>query len=217
MIKSVPRSLVRVPGSGRDGGSAAPAISCDLGRVSSLAASISVNPFLPAIMTGTKLPAASPSNNSANNKLATSQVMIGMPDSPASPSSTRTVNSEAKVKASQETKRPRLCVQTTSTSANSHMEVPGKAPSNPPVVVSQRTQSCEGQKRPILTATRKLPSAKTTTPRTVPSPDYTSRTLEQLLEEQKNLREENRMLLQQLAHYTQLRQEKQRHLVGAAG
>ncbi|KAK3866364.1 hypothetical protein Pcinc_028097 [Petrolisthes cinctipes] len=52
------RSLVRVPGSGSDR-SAAPS-TCDLGTVSSLAATVQVNPRLPAIITNPRGAASSP-------------------------------------------------------------------------------------------------------------------------------------------------------------
>lgn len=213
-IKDVPRSLVRVPGSGRSQGSAAPAISCDLGRVSSLAATIPVNPSLPAIMTGSKLFVASPINDPANNKLATSPGLVGIPCSPASPSRRRPRNPEAEAETSQEIKRARLGVHTTSMGATNHSMVGGNVPSSQLVVVPATAQSSEGQDSPSVTATRRIVTARRTQRRPVPSPSYSSRSLEELLEEQRNLREENRILLQQLRHYTQMREERQRRMLG---
>lgn len=124
------------------------------------------------------------------------------------------MNSEEGAEVSQESKRPRLGVHTISTSAASHRMVQGNVPSSQLVVVPPRTQSSGCQERPNLTATRRIATARRIQPQPVPSSDYSSRSLEELLEEQRNLREENRMLLQQLAQYTRMRQERQRRLLG---
>ncbi|XP_063888725.1 uncharacterized protein LOC135115724 [Scylla paramamosain] len=189
-IKDVPRSLVRVPGSGRGHGAAAPAISCDLGRVSSLAATIPVNPCLPAIMIGTKMVAVSSTNYQAKNKLAT----VGIQGISANVSTRRPVNSEAEAEIRQGTKRARVSVDSTTTNASSCE----------PVGVSPGTQSNGNQERPNPTTKRRVVTARRTQPRRVLSSDY-SRSIEDLLEEQRNLREENRLLQQQLAHYTRMR------------
>lgn len=128
-VKSVPRSLVRVPGSGRSHGTAVPAVSCDLGRVSSLAASIPVNPYLPAIMTGSKIVPVSSTNDNdmAKNKLAARLAAIGIHGISTSVSNRRPFNSETEAEAEerQGTKRARLSVDSTTTnvSCSEPMEV----------------------------------------------------------------------------------------------
>lgn len=201
-IKDVPRSLVRVPGSGRGWGAAAPAISCDLGRVSSLAASIPVNPCLPAIMAGTKIvPVSSSTNIMANNKLAASLAAVGVQGISAAVSSRRPVNSEAQAEARQGTKRARVSVSATTTNA----------PSSEPAGASPATQPNGGQERPNPATTRRVVTARRTQPRRVTPPDH-ARSIEELLQEQRSLREENRLLQQQLEHYTRMRQERERRL-----
>ncbi|KAG0719295.1 hypothetical protein GWK47_050812 [Chionoecetes opilio] len=198
-FKDSPRTLVRVPGSGWNRDPSAPAISCDLGWVSSLAATILINPYLPAVMTGSKFLVASRTNNLAKNKLATSQELNSMPGSAVGLSRRRPMNYEEKDETSQESKRPRLSVATPA-GVTGPTVVEGTVPSTQGVAVPVVTQSSARQERPIVTARRTLP-------RPVPSG---SRSMEELLEEQRQLQ---RMLLREFQRITLLQQERQRLLL----
>ena len=199
-IKDMSRSLVRVPGSGRGHGAATPAISCDLGRVSSLAAAVPVNPCLPAIMTGTKMAPVS-SNYLAKNKLAAKLAAIGIQGTSPNVSNRRPINSKAEAEVKQGIKRSRL--STTSTTMN--------VSSTEPADVSPEMQSSGGQDRPNPITKRRIITARRVQPQRVSSQDY-SKSIEDLLEEQRSLREESRRL-QQLAHDTCMRLERERRLL----
>ncbi|KAG0711760.1 hypothetical protein GWK47_019943 [Chionoecetes opilio] len=191
--KDSPRTLVRVPGSGWSRDPSAPAISCDLGRVSSLAATILINPYLPAVMTGSKFLVASRTNNLAKNKLATSQELNSTPGSAVGLSRRRPMNSEEKDETSQESKRPRLSVATPA-GVTGHTVVEGTVPSTQAVAVPVGTQSSARQERPIVTARRTLPR---------PVLSGSRKSMEELLEEQRQLK---RMLLREFQRITLLQQ-----------
>ena len=216
-IKNIPRSLVRVPGSGRSQDAALPAISCDLGRVSALAATVSINPYLPTILKRTKLPVPSSTNNLSQNKLASSQVMTNIPGIAAAPSPKRPMNSGTEPMLSQNMKRLRPAIHTTSMAATSNKTVQGNVPcTSEPVVVPAGTLSTEGQVKPNIAATRRVMVAKRTQPHPSPSSCYSSKSIEELLEIQRKIREENRMLKQLLEYYRRrMPQENTMYLHGA--
>lgn len=213
IAKVVPRSLVRVPGSGRGQGPAAPAVSCDLGRVSSLAASIIVNPNLPAIMAGSRILVVPSVSSVSKNKLATSGAQVGLPGIPVDSTHRRAFSPEEGDDAGQESKRPRLDASSPpandGSSSNPGMERANVHPTQPQEVVA----SGAGQEGQQLSTTRRLATAR----RTISQQDVSSRTFEELQQEQNRLREENRGLLQQLAYYIRLSQARTRQTLLAPG
>lgn len=139
----VPWSRVKVPGTGwgHGGVAAAPAVSCDLGRVSSLAASIPVTPFL----------------------------LVDV--------------------------RPRLMLNFTTTHVCSRE----------PVAVFPGTQPNGDHERPNPTPNRRVVTASVTSP-------HHSKSIEELEEELRSLREERRLLQQQVANYIHMSLERERRL-----
>lgn len=201
--KGVPRSLVRVPGSGRGHGAFAPSVSCDLGRVSSFAASVVIGSYLPTITMGPKEVVAPSTIRAATNKLVSTEALAAQAGSSVDSTRRRPLSPEARDGADQESKRPRLDSSTPA--------VNGSGSSSPRVVrvnvhpnqlwaAADAAGSRAGQEGLSSIIDRRLARAR----RTHFRESDLNRSFEDLLQEQNRLREENRMLMERLSYYLQL-------------
>lgn len=182
---------MRVPGSGHSEG--ATSVVCDLGRVSSLAASVTVNPSLFMRPLRTMVPSTS---KAAINKLAATEVLASQQCRFANKTSKR--SHEASDGATQESKRLQLDVSspsTTSSSSNHPGAVGVNVQSNQSQAAAASVAVHAGQGENVSATTRR--SGKRIQSRL----DAVNKALEDLQEERNRLEEENRELMQRLSRY----------------
>lgn len=195
--KNTPRSLVRVPGSGHGPGACAPAVSCDLGRVSSFAASVIVGPHLPTITMGPKVTAVPSTNMTATNKLATTEVLAAQVGSSTNSAHRRPLSLETRDDTSPATKRPRLVA-----SSPRVARVYIHSNQGPAAIVGAVTgTSQEGR---VSTVARRVVVAR----RTRPQQQDVMRSCQELLQERSRLQEETRVLMERLSYFIQLNQAR---------
>lgn len=220
ITKCMQRSLVRVPGSGRDQGVTAVATVFDLGKVSPLAASIPINPNVPAIIRGLRVCAVPSTSSVVTDKLATTKVLASLQCESAN--STRRPRPEAGGDdARQESKRLRLEVSSPSTGggSSSHSRVTAvNVHSNQP----QTAAVCVGQGGSASITARRVATGRRVLSRLSVSHkglvlqqkqncqqeskllNNIHKNLEDLQQERIRLQEENKVLMQNLSRYMQL-------------
>lgn len=212
------RSLVRVPGSGSD--SSAGSVCCDLARASTLAASVPVNPTLPAALTSNRpsqqsVAAKSPHQNHANKMrectnagLAAKRVLEANVKVRSPVTATPTNSTSSKRPCPQEFVRTRM-----TGSANSRSSGQGETQENfqakrarivyvTPQLVAEHANIIQG---PLPTGTISVH-----VPQNKNAPVMSPTTIAQLLQERNSLRQENQVLQQHLSLFHQLFRNKEK-------
>lgn len=210
-IRGVPRSLVRVPGSGRGQGykGPVPSVSCDLGRVSSFAASVVIGSYLPTMMVSSGQVMAPSTVRAPTEKLVSTEALAAQGGTSNNSNLRRSLSLEANDGAAQQSKRPRLDLSTPAVNGSGSSSSPRVVRVNVHPSQLQAAVDPEGshanQEGLLSVSDRRLARAR----RARFQESDLDRSFEDLLQEQSRLREETRVLRERLSYYIQLRQARE--------